>query len=832
MKASRALVWLGLALWPAIASASFDSSAMRQKYVVGATHQTMGWTGAEARDVDGIAGDEILVGYANMWHLLRWNDPSQTFDQLGFSENSYTGPFGEGGTLVSVRFADFDHRAPLQVAVLDVKGQIGRFELDGSLHTPLWKPPVTDIARMLIGDLDGQPGDEILLQSCTELSAWKFGAATPLWRIPMQHCEHILLAQLDRDPQLEIVLGSGTVIDTKTLQTQWRYPIGFGSVLTSGDLDGDGVRELIGCDGRRCDAFDVVRQTTIWETFLPSPQGVGCLTTADVDGDGKAEIFEGDEQAGSIRKISGATGTLLQEIKNEGNTNFVLIADLRSDCRKELVWARDGDTTNLDTMHTADAVTMRPLWSSVQEERGASGVLVADFSGTGHPSIFWPSAGGTVERFVSFNPPAHALKEISGNYDTYALYLPVSAAAQLDSDPAIEYILPVGFLPTDIGVFDGSTHQLQWSVPVVPIGDTISSLTTGDVNGDGVADIIVGSSIQYFPKRHPEAVIAVDGATRKILWQTTDTMSHDLDFCCDGCTVEVKVADLAGNGSKEVLALVPSDGLFAFDGRNGTLLWTTPLAAESDHLFFKAWAFTVSDIDPSPGAEIIVPLMNGRMVVFDSSATRVLRTKDLSSFGTGLALEVADLDGDGQPEIVVLTQGGLVVLSAATLDVLWSGGFVLTGYSLGNQIAIADVDGDGTPEIVVASAHSLRVFEYRANKADVTPPLFGSAAIRLGASTGCCRVAFDWDPASDAQSMPVKYRIYRSVVPGFVPGPSSRVGETSETTFIDRSLVQGPLFYYAVTAVDSAGNESSSTLRISMAAPADCPARIHAVRTP
>jgi len=830
MNVRRLVVGFAAAIVPLIASARFDPAAMRQKYVVGTTYHTMGWSGAEVREIDGIAGDEILIGYTSMWQILHWDSQSADFKQLGFYENGYGGVFGGGG-LTSVHFARFDPAAPVQVAVLAENGNIGRFDVDGTFST-FWRPPVQNIVAMRIADLDGVPGDEILLQSCTELTAWKFGAATPLWRIPMQQCEAVLLAQLDRDPQLELVLRSGSVIDTKTLQTQWRYPIGFGVVMTAADIDGDGVNELIGCTGRQCDAFDVVHQTTLWETFLPYPQDTGALTAADVDGDGRAELFAGDSQHGSIRKIDGRTGTTLQEFQKQGGTNFILVADVRGDCQKEVVWAKDGDNTALDTFHVTDALTMKTLWSSVPEEGGSSGVVVADFAGTGHPSILWPANSGTVERFVTFNPPSRAYRTVPGSsYATYP-YLGVSGAAQLDSDPAMEYVLPLAenSVSGTIGVYDGATHKLEWSLPVIPQGDTVSSITTGDLNGDGVSDIVVGSGILYFPKSHNEGVVAVDGATRKVLWRTTEQVSHLLDPECFGCVIQVRVASLDLNGSKQVLALVRSEGLYAFDARTGAMLWHRLLGGDDDPTVYKAQAFTVADIDPSPGAEIIALLADGRIAVFDSTGNKMIRAKDLSKYGVGWALEVSDLDGDGVAEIAVVADAGLMVLSADNLDVLWSGGFVLPYLSRGNQIAIADVDGDSTPEIVVPSAHSLRVFEYRAKQVDSLPPVFGDPTIRPLASTGCCRIEFEWSPASDAASMPVRYRIYRSMVPGFTPDPSTRIAETAKSDFVDRMLTQGPAYYYAVTAVDSAGNESSQALRISATAPPACPARHRAAR--
>ena len=141
--------------------------------------------------------------------------------------------------------------------------------------------------------------------------------------------------------------------------------------------------------------------------------------------------------------------------------------------------------------------------------------------------------------------------------------------------------------------------------------------------------------------------------------------------------MQVKVTPLDLNGSKQVLAMVPSDGLYAFDSKTGALLWHRLLGGMDDPTVLKSLAFTVADIDPSPGAEIIALLADGRIAVFGFDGSNMIRTRDLKKYGFGFALEVADLDGDGIAEIAVVADAGLMVLSADTLDVLWSGGFVL-----------------------------------------------------------------------------------------------------------------------------------------------------------
>ena len=62
-----------------------------------------------------------------------------------------------------------------------------------------------------------------------------------------------------------------------------------------------------------------------------------------------------------------------------------------------------------------------------------------------------------------------------------------------------------------------------------------------------------------------------------------------------------------------------------------------------------------------------------------------------------------------------------------------------------------------------------------------------------------------WEAPGDEDV--VCYRIYRSTDPDFVPGAGDLVGETAETGWIDE-VSGGPQYFYRITAVDDAGNES------------------------
>jgi hypothetical protein len=70
---------------------------------------------------------------------------------------------------------------------------------------------------------------------------------------------------------------------------------------------------------------------------------------------------------------------------------------------------------------------------------------------------------------------------------------------------------------------------------------------------------------------------------------------------------------------------------------------------------------------------------------------------------------------------------------------------------------------------------------------------------------GTTSMTWDASPAADFTT----FRLYRGSDPGFVPSPANRIAQPVGTAWVDAA---GEPFYYRLTAVDDAGNESSSAL--------------------
>lgn len=171
------------------------------------------------------------------------------------------------------------------------------------------------------------------------------------------------------------------------------------------------------------------------------------------------------------------------------------------------------------------------------------------------------------------------------------------------------------------------------------------------------------------------------------------------------------IADLNGDGLLEIVTASGSISplritLFAYD-RTGSLLPGFPV-------FFSGYVDTypaIADVDGDGKLEIVVvgssnSIYSYTPTIFEYGSDGVLkRSIPLSgsiSYGTAPAL--ADLDGDGIPEIIVQANDALnVVRGNGSIfpgwPVVWS-----SSYQQGNSApVVGDVDGDGLPDIVVIS---------------------------------------------------------------------------------------------------------------------------------
>jgi hypothetical protein len=272
-------------------------------------------------------------------------------------------------------------------------------------------------------------------------------------------------------------------------------------------------------------------------------------------------------------------------------------------------------------------------------------------------------------------------------------------------------------------LFEDVVLEWEWSA-----NDMATPAMVADVDGDGSTDVVVQAArVGIY---HNGEIVLLDGRTGKEKWR----IGHDplADRFGSQGRATVALADVSGDGLPDIIYagrgddemnLGKSSPLHAVDGF-GELLWTSHLPnGQLATLSADNGAIAVANLDDDPEAEVVIGA-----AVLDHDGTLVWsQDGDGGAIGAPLRLTgsragqvvypgglstLADLDGDGRPEIVSGRDAWTIDWSggpeAVTLTRRWrnSAGEGNDGFP-----AIADLDGNGTPEVVLTAMPEIRIID-------------------------------------------------------------------------------------------------------------------------
>ncbi|MGR9108633.1 MAG: MopE-related protein, partial [Gammaproteobacteria bacterium] len=244
-----------------------------------------------------------------------------------------------------------------------------------------------------------------------------------------------------------------------------------------------------------------------------------------------------------------------------------------------------------------------------------------------------------------------------------------------------------------IRAFSGDDGRELFSTdPAYPIAQ-FTNIALGDINGDGFVEFVAS----HLDQNH---LVAFDH-TGAFLWLSD---AHALPGRVDAKTA-ISIANLDGSGPPEIIAgasVYDAEGRFLGDGRD--------LGGTSGINAGRAAISVVADIDLDGTPEIIAGPTVYRLV--NGTLTVVWQRTDLTDGLTG----VGNFDDDPFAEIVLVSAGRAQMLNHDGSNAeVWNppshGPINLTLGGNGGAPTIADVDGDGMPEIGIAGISVYAVYE-------------------------------------------------------------------------------------------------------------------------
>jgi len=500
--------------------------------------------------------------------------------------------------------------------------------------------------------------------------------------------------------QVSVLLGNGD----GTFQTA----VGYGSggqnaqVVAIADVNGDGKPDLEvtnWCVNSNCANGSVsillgngdgTFQTAV--SYNTIGIASSSVAVADVNGDGKPDLAVSNECSGNNCAngvvnifLGNGDGTFQAAVGyNSGglDANSIVLTDLNGNGKLDVVVAnqvdnegnyQDGGVASV-LMGNGDG-TFQTAVAYTTGNQGGLGLAVADVNGDGSPDVMMAS------------PCANNYSCNSGA----------------------------------VGVLLGNGNgTLQGGVNYSSGAWVSSGVTIADVNGDGKPDLLLANQCNNNSN-------CTNGTASVLLGNGDGTFQTAVDYSSGGQNAfSVVASDLSGNGHLDLVLANQcadnncSNGVVAVLLGNGDGTFQTAVTYGSGGLY--TYSLAVADVNGDGIPDIVAAnncknnnCTNGEVSVLLGNGDGTFQTAvSYNSAGvTTLSVAVADVNGDGHPDIVLADQcNNSNNCTSGQISVLLGNGDgtfqTAVGYSSGgvnaSAVAIGDVNGNGSPDLVVANA--------------------------------------------------------------------------------------------------------------------------------
>ncbi|MCY0989143.1 VCBS repeat-containing protein [Nannocystis sp. ILAH1] len=581
--------------------------------------------------------------------------------------------------LVDAVLADIDVDGVAEVVALvgaDGGGRIEVYRSDAAgaltraLATTLDLDPPPDSLSVIDGDGDAAP--DLLLGRYGSFFLVEDGHG-PVRALDLgeHYPDDPAFADLDRDGRLDAVFCSraGVFLAHDVLAPAPAEPVPLSSASCRDvallDLDGDGELEILISAVFPYNEQAVVRLTPLrrsGQSYVASGSRIvkgfgGALLLAELDGAGPPELVFSTYQRTAVFRAELGLSLLETEHLRFDNKPRLRFGDVDGDGAAELL-ALGGSLAVAAADERGGFGPLTRLWSGREEGPQVQDALLADFDRDGRAQLLWTATRGD---FGAIELASVGLKGLSQHTQLGVTFQELASrlfVADLDGDHELDVLNLTTTFGTLRGFLARGRGQGRFdALEQLSIDDqfAVEDVTLADVDRDGRADLIItaigpsGSEGVYVLPGQGDVSF---GPPRR--WSHVSTPSID--------PPPLRFADLDRDGAVELI----------MGGVQGSLLWIADGGRAPRVLLEDVDAYEIADLDRDGRPELLA----AAPAPYSSETTRLHlgRSRSDGSFGFEhhdldvadvRQIQTADVDGDGELDIVLVDDRGATILRRA-----------------------------------------------------------------------------------------------------------------------------------------------------------------------
>ena len=468
--------------------------------------------------------------------------------------------------------------------------------------------------------------------------------------------------------------------------------------VTVADLTGDGVPDLIYADyvtGNVAVRLGYGDGTFGPEETFPTEAGSYTVSAVDLNGDGKIDLVSVNAVNNSVSVLIGnGDGTFKPEIVYPVGTNpySLALAEFDGDGTPDIVVSNRGGNTVSVLLNNGNGTfqpqetfptgtTPRAVAVGAITANGPVDILTANL-GDDTASVLMGRGDGTFSFGAEQTAPAPPLAPFQ------------VVVADLNGD-GIPDILTANRPESSVSVLLGNSDGSFQTKETYPTGEGPISVAVADLTGDGVPDVLTANY--------------ESGTVSVLLGNGNGTFKPYFNLPAGSDPYDVKVADLRGDGNEDIIVTNKNNndvGVFLGNG-NGTFppMVTYPVAS-------GPYEVVVEDLTGNGIPDLVVSHFSASVVdVLMGNGDGTFQPAQEFPVGSHpYGLAVADLNGDGLPDLVTSDYRDNEVSVLLNQGLNQSTHLIQFGppqtYKVGkgpNEVQVADLTGDGIPDIVTAN---------------------------------------------------------------------------------------------------------------------------------